>query len=262
MEKDLRGLINEIDTLIYKTEYIDKDYIKLKDIWNKIKRDEQLLLLATEVVKDKFNERDVFVSNTIVELILRYPNQVNKGIYEEVVNKIYENEDLSRIVLDGASNGGYSFLLYTLNNNKLNLTNKQKEFAYDEAMNQPFTERTKEYGAFYSLDVKTCHGIFPYDIRYYILGNNNWKDNEKQRLVREFYSNELQYASFIDQIENNIQNMYDSVNVYVPIDELLYFDDNKIKELVKNKQVRNDIIEETKLVSKIKILRKPNFGSM
>ena len=60
-------------------------------------------------------------------------------------------------------------------------------------------------------------------------------------------------------ISGNIQNMYDSVNVYVPIDELLYFDDNKIKELVKNKQVRNDIIEETKLVSKIKILRKPNF---
>ena len=259
MEKDLKCLINEIDSYIYKIEYIDKNYKKLKEIWNKVKKDEQLLLLASEVVRDKFNERDMFASNTIVELILRFPNQVNRGIYEEIVNKIYNNEDLSRIVLDGASNGGYSLLLYTLNNSKLKLTKEQKEFAYDEAMNQPYTERTKDYNVIYSLNTKTCHGIFPYDIRYYILSNSNWSDDEKQRLVREFYSNELQYASFIDQIENNIQNMYDSVNVYVPIDELLYFDDNKIKELVKNKQVRNDIIEETKLVSKIKILRKPNF---
>lgn len=259
MEKDLKCFISEIDSVIYKTEYIDKDYKKLKNIWNKVKKDEQLLLLASDVVKDKFNERDMFASNCIVELMLRFPNQVNRGIYEEVVNKIYNNEDLSRIVLDGASNGGYSLLLYTLNNSKLKLTKEQKEFAYEEAMNQPYTKRTKDYNVIYSLSTKTCHGVFPYDIRYYILGNTNWSDEEKQELVKEFYSDEVQYASFVNQIENNIQNMYDEVDVYVPIDELLYLDDNEIAKLVKDKKVRNAILSETRLVSKIKILRKPNF---
>lgn len=259
MEKDLKCFISEIDSVIYKTEYIDKDYKKLKNIWNKVKKDEQLLLLASDVVKDKFNERDMFASNCIVELMLRFPNQVNRGIYEEVVNKIYNNEDLSRIVLDGASNGGYSLLLYTLNNSKLKLTKEQKEFAYEEAMNQPYTKRTKDYNVIYSLSTKTCHGVFPYDIRYYILGNTNWSDEEKQELVKEFYSDEVQYANFVDQIENNIQNMYDEIDVYVPIDELLYLDDNEIAKLVKDKKVRNAILSETRLVSKIKILRKPNF---
>lgn len=259
MEKDLKCFISEIDSVIYKTEYIDKDYKKLKNIWNKVKKDEQLLLLASDVVKDKFNERDMFASNCIVELMLRFPNQVNRGIYEEVVNKIYNNEDLSRIVLDGASNGGYSLLLYTLNNSKLKLTKEQKEFAYEEAMNQPYTKRTKDYNVIYSLRTKTCHGVFPYDIRYYILGNTNWSDEEKQELVKEFYSDEVQYASFVDQIENNIQNMYDEIDVYVPIDELLYLDDKEIAKLVKDKKVRNAILSETRLVSKIKILRKPNF---
>lgn len=259
MEKDLKCFISEIDSVIYKTEYIDKDYKKLKNIWNKVKKDEQLLLLASDVVKDKLNERDMFASNCIVELMLRFPNQVNRGIYEEVVNKIYNNEDLSRIVLDGASNGGYSLLLYTLNNSKLKLTKEQKEFAYEEAMNQPYTKRTKDYNVIYSLSTKTCHGVFPYDIRYYILGNTNWSDEEKQELVKEFYSDEVQYANFVDQIENNIQNMYDEIDVYVPIDELLYLDDNEIAKLVKDKKVRNAILSETRLVSKIKILRKPNF---
>lgn len=259
MEKDLKCFISEIDSVIYKTEYIDKDYKKLKNIWNKVKKDEQLLLLASDVVKDKFNERDMFASNCIVELMLRFPNQVNRGIYEEVVNKIYNNEDLSRIVLDGASNGGYSLLLYTLNNSKLKLNKEQKEFAYEEAMNQPYTKRTKDYNVIYSLSTKTCHGVFPYDIRYYILGNTNWSDEEKQELVKEFYSDEVQYANFVDQIENNIQNMYDEIDVYVPIDELLYLDDNEIAKLVKDKKVRNAILSETRLVSKIKILRKPNF---
>ena len=184
MEKDLKCFISEIDSVIYKTEYIDKDYKKLKNIWNKVKKDEQLLLLASDVVKDKLNERDMFASNCIVELMLRFPNQVNRGIYEEVVNKIYNNEDLSRIVLDGASNGGYSLLLYTLNNSKLKLTKEQKEFAYEEAMNQPYTKRTKDYNVIYSLSTKTCHGVFPYDIRYYILGNTNWSEEEKQELVK------------------------------------------------------------------------------
>ena len=53
--------------------------------------------------------------------------------------------------------------------------------------------------------------------------------------------------------------MYDEIDVYVPIDKLLYLDDNEIAKLVKDKKVRNAILSETRLVSKIKILRKPNF---
>lgn len=259
MEKNLEFLVDELDSKIYRIAFIDKNHKKLKELWRELRNDQQLLLLASKVVKGKFNEKDTFVSNCLVELILNDYKHVNRGIYEDVVNKIYNSEDLSRIVLNGASNGGYSFLLYTLDNDKIKLTDDQKAFAYNEAMNQPGTERTKNHGPMYSLDVKTCHGVYPYDIRYYILKNNNWSLDEKMCMINEFYADELMYTNLVVQIENDIQCLYDEVDSFVPIDEIIYLSNEDIKLLVGNKNQRNKIIKETTFVKSLRKIRKPNF---
>lgn len=69
---------------------------------------------------------------------------VNQEIYQKLVNLIYSNTDIARIVLDGASNGGYSYLLMTLWNPNLKLTEEQKQFAVSEAMNQLGTTKYEQ----------------------------------------------------------------------------------------------------------------------
>lgn len=41
-------------------------------------------------------------------MLLDYEN-VDSNIYQNLINTIYSNTDIARIVLDGASNGGNSF---------------------------------------------------------------------------------------------------------------------------------------------------------
>ena len=69
---------------------------------------------------------------------------VNQEIYQKLVNLIYSNTDIARIVLDGASNGGYSYLLMTLWNPNLKLTEEQKQFAVSEAMNKLGTTKYEQ----------------------------------------------------------------------------------------------------------------------
>lgn len=258
MEKDLNFMISEIDTELYRIAYVEKDYKKLKELWLNIRKDEQLLWLASNVIRDKFDGRDVFASNCLVALLLDDYNHVNRGIYEDVVNKIYDNEDLAQIVLGGPANGGYSFLLYTLDNSKLKLNDTQKAFAYNAAMNQPGTERTKYYNI-YNLILNSCHGVYPYDIRYHILKNHNWSLEEKQAMVQDFYADDETYAKFVDQVENNIQNLYAEVNQFVPAGDIIYLSDEDIKRLVTNKNKRYEIINETSFAKTLRKIRKPDF---
>ena len=70
-------------------------------------------------------------------------NNVDNEVYQKLVDLIYSNRQIARIVLDGYSNGGYSYLLMTLWNPSLKLTEDQKAFAADEAMNKIGTTRYK-----------------------------------------------------------------------------------------------------------------------
>lgn len=259
MEKDLNDMISEIDGELYRIAYVNKDYKKLRELWLNIRKDEQLLWLASQVIKDKFDEKDIFASNCLVALTLDDYNHVNRGIYGDVVNKIYDSEDLARIVLDESTNGGYSFLLYTLDNNKLKLSDKQKAFAYNEAMNQPGTRRTEDYKSVYDLRLNTCHGRYPYDIRYHILKNHNWSLEEKQIMVQDFYVDEQAYANLVNQVEIDIQELYAEAMQVVPIDEIIYLSEEDIKNLVVNRNKRFEIMNETAFVKTLRKIRKPDF---
>lgn len=113
-------------------------------IWNSIKFNDEILAEAIGVEKDKFGQRDLVKGLAICDCMLIDYESVNQEIYQKLVNLIYSNTDIARIVLDGASNGGYSYLLMTLWNPNLKLTEEQKQFAVSEAMNQLGTTKYEQ----------------------------------------------------------------------------------------------------------------------
>ena len=167
-------------------------------------------------------------------------------MYKKLVDLIYSNRQIARIVLDGYSNGGYSYLLMTLWNPNLKLTEDQKAFAVDEAMNKIGTtkyenvmnEYSKELdekgitdeqtvytefggsvnpvgaktgnmymaGLFSSLSDTQAHGSGDFDIRYWILRNPNWSLEEKQKLIMDFWTNDEVYDETLEQWEWGIVN--------------------------------------------------------
>ena len=238
----------KIDEILYRDRYIKHCYEDYNFVWNIIKNDRDILNKAIEVKRDKFNENDTFTHLAIVELMLINYEDVPSDIYNKLVNLIYSNPDLARIVLDGAANGGYSFLLYTLFNYDLELTQEMKEFAQSEAMNKIGTTlwrmKRREYSSFLdeagvsdditvnmnidgmdlpigaksgceylhymfsTLSDELAHGTGEYDIRYHILRNPNWSVDEKEKLVYEFFESQETYDEFLELWEWGIINDY------------------------------------------------------
>lgn len=218
------------------------------EIWKIIKSNKELLNWSIKPVKDKFGKRDIVNGLAICDTILVDYDGVDKNIYQELVNLIYLNEQIARIVQDGYSNGGYSYLLMTLWNPNLKLTEEQKSFAVDEAMNKIGTVRHQnvmneyskqldekgitdehtmytEFGGslnpvgaktgnmymarlFGSLSDTQAHGSGDFDIRYWILKNPNWSLDEKKKLIMDFWSDAEVYDETLEQWEWGVANDY------------------------------------------------------
>lgn len=173
-------------------------------------------------------------------------NSVDEVAYNNIINSIYTNTDIARIVTDGASNGGYSFLLMSLWNHNLKLTEEQKAFAGNEAMNKIGTNRWQQSEEeiskklddmgisddnttfinidgyinpigqksgsqymnymFLILSQIQVHGIGEFDIRYLILRNPNWSLDEKQKLIMDFWCDDETYDEYLEQWEWEIIN--------------------------------------------------------
>ena len=240
----------KIDDKLYYAKYCDKKVGNPEEIWNSIKNSKELLEWAIKPTKDKFDKKDLVNGLAICEDMLIDFNSVDNELYQKLINLIYSNRQIARIVLDGYSNGGYSYLLMTLWNPSLKLTDEQKAFAVDEAMNKIGTVRHEnamneyskkidekgitdeqtmytEFGGsinpvgaktgnmymaslFSSLSDTQAHGSGYFDIRYWILKNPNWSLEEKQKLIIDFWFNAEEYDETLDQWEWGIVN--DHVN--------------------------------------------------
>lgn len=242
--------IIQIDNCLYKTVYIENNIKRYNEIWSKIKDNKEILTKAIQVTKNKFNTGDTLLGITIADLMLINYRDIDNNVYQQLINTIYNNQDIARTVLDGASNGGYSFLLMSLWNHKIKLTEKQKQFVVSEAMykigtvywhhqQECFSKKltakgiTDEKTVFINLDgFKTpigqktqseylnylinslgneqAHGVGCYDIRYCILRNPNWTKEEKRSLINDFWYDDENYADTLEEWEWGIIN--DSVN--------------------------------------------------
>lgn len=238
--------IEKIDDKLFKTIYIDKDRDEFAKLWNEIKSNKSLLKEAIIPCKDKFNQYDTVKGITICEQILYDYKNINQEIYQKLINLIYSNKDIARIVINGASNGGYSFLLISLFNFNLKLTDEQKKFAVAEAMNkigtlywdkvqERFSRKLDEIGlsdentvymdlggsvnpvgaktgAKYMNDILTsmgkeqAHGTGEFDIRYHILRNPNWTIEEKRQLIIDFWTCDKTYDNCLEQWEWAVVN--------------------------------------------------------
>ena len=242
--KKIDVLENELYGCIYTIPRL-KNYDK---IWSKISSDKEILKEAITITRDKFDERDTVVAPTICDSILFNHEEVDRDIYETLVKAIYSNRDIARTVIDGASNGGNSFLLMTLWNQNLKLTEEQKAFAVDEAMNKIGTVRYQNNRDEYNKALKNkgindkmtinipdtnipigletyymrinylasllsttqAHGKGEFDIRFWILRSPNWSINEKEKLVHDFWYDEEDFKTCLIEWESAIIN--DPVN--------------------------------------------------
>lgn len=242
--KKIDVLENELYGCIYTIPRL-KNYDK---IWSKISSDKEILKEAITITRDKFDERDIVVAPTICDSILFNHEEVDRDIYETLVKAIYSNRDIARTVMDGASNGGNSFLLMTLWNQNLKLTEEQKAFAVDEAMNKIGTVRYQNNRDEYNKALKNkgindkmtinipdtnipigletyymrinylasllsttqAHGKGEFDIRFWILRSPNWSTSEKEKLVHDFWYDEEDFKSCLVEWESAIIN--DPVN--------------------------------------------------
>lgn len=240
--------IDALDNELYGCVYGIPRKGNYNDIWFKISSDKEVLKEAIVITRDKFDERDTVVAPTICDSILFNHEEVDRDIYETLVKAIYSNRDIARTVMDGASNGGNSFLLMTLWNQNLKLTEEQKAFAVDEAMNKIGTVRYQNNRDEYNKALKNkgindkmtinipdtnipigletyymrinylasllsttqAHGKGEFDIRFWILRNPNWSTNEKEKLVHDFWYDEEDFKSCLVEWESAIIN--DPVN--------------------------------------------------
>lgn len=240
--------IDALDNELYGCVYGIPRKGNYNDIWSKISSDKEVLKEAIVITRDKFDERDTVVAPTICDSILFNHEEVDRDIYETLVKAIYSNRDIARTVMDGASNGGNSFLLMTLWNQNLKLTEEQKAFAVDEAMNKIGTVRYQNNRDEYNKALKNkgindkmtinipdtnipigletyymrinylasllsttqAHGKGEFDIRFWILRNPNWSTNEKEKLVHDFWYDEEDFKSCLVEWESAIIN--DPVN--------------------------------------------------
>lgn len=240
--------IDALDNELYGCVYGVPRKGNYNDIWPKISSDKEALKEAIVVTRDKFDERDTVVAPTICDSILFNHEEIDREVYNILVEAIYSNKNIARIVMDGASNGGNSFLLMTLWNQNLKLTEKQKAFAVDEAMNKIGTVRYKNRSDGYNKSLKDkgisdkmtinisstnipigletyymrinyltsllsttqAHGTGAFDIRFWILKNPNWSTNEKEKLVHDFWYDEEEFKSCLVEWESAIIN--DPVN--------------------------------------------------
>ena len=238
--------IEQIDSRLYRSMFGKPKVGDYKQIWSEIRKNKEMLQEAVKVKRNKWDTGNILEGMTIAHCMLIEYNKVDKEAYNELINNIYNDTDIARLVVDGASNGGYSFLLMSLWNHKLNLTEEQKAYAVDEAMNKIGTTRWQQKQEIISkkleekgisddkttlIDIDGCvnpvgqktgteyvnymfsslsntqaHGIGEFDIRYCILRNPNWTLEEKQKLIMDFWCDEEEYRESLREWEWAIIN--------------------------------------------------------
>ena len=283
LEKEVEKLDNEL----YKAKYHQKDYDLYNQLWDKIKGNKKILEVASNVVKNKFDE-DTFFANAIVEEMLIDYDIVDKSLYQNLVNKIYSNTRLARTVFDD-----YSFLLYTLMNENLMLSEEQKVFAINEAMNKIGTTKHQKQmddyenlldnnginddetvllpeigpvgaktaammGAYFfsSMGNEQAHGRDEYDICYHILKNPNF-DDKMRTLVYDFYADDEYYDNVVELWEWDIVHLCvkeyeDEPRIYV--DEILFISDEEVYKRLPIEQAK-EVIKEINFIKRIREIR-------
>ena len=238
----------EIEGKLYRATYggtKERNINKRNQIWKEIKEDKELLLDAIQVIRNKWNDGDTLKSLTISEAILMFATTENKApdeIYQKLAETVYSNKDIARTALSLPGEGQRdSFLLIGLWKKDFPLNDAQKQFAVSEAIEK--------------VNNNITHGYGEYDIRYYILKNQNWTKEEKSRLVMELYPRQGEYEETLDAWEWGVINGGVGYGPVLDKIELYEYSYDQIHLLYQNQEVADSIWHEIEFCRQMHELR-------
>lgn len=190
-----------------------KKYDLANYLWQDIESNLELVKQASDVKRDKFDERYSVNCLTICEWILINYQTIDSEAYTKLANVVLQYQDIAKI---RTSNDKFSFLLLLLGNPNFKLSKEQKDFIENEAEYKlaPISVKNEREEPLYLTNVNN-HGVYPYDIRYHILINSNWSNDEKAKLISRFFCDEDSFNEILMQWEWGIVN-----------DEINYRDDS------------------------------------
>ena len=219
---------------------------KRNQIWKEIKDNKELLLDAIQVIRNKWNDGDTLKSLAISEAILTSAVTEDKApdeIYKKLAEEVFSNKDIARIALTapGFGDQGSSFLLICLWKEDFYLTEDQKQFVVSEAKEK--------------VNNNITHGYGEYDIRYYILKNENWTEEEKARLLKDFYPRQEEYEEVLDAWEWGIVNEGLSYGPALEKSELYEYSYDQIHLNYQNQEVADSLWSEIEFCRQMHKLR-------
>ncbi len=165
-----------------KYEQIEKEYRKVRNelnarpikdreiMWWKIKKNPEILNWASDI-----KENGAVNAPEICDSILAYykkDKEISKEIYEKLVREVYSKEQVARTKLHSNN----TFLLRALSNTETVLSEDEKRFIENELNT-------------------TYHNRDEFDLRFGILSNPNWTDEEKENLIKKLYKDEKAFET-------------------------------------------------------------------
>ncbi len=140
-----------------------------KSTWECFRKNKEVLGNSIKVNRNGCNFNEPLVCR---EILCDYEN-VDNEIYYKLINTIYSNKEIARrnVTIDAILFSTPAFLIMTLWNPNLKLTDEQKNFAVSEALEKHI--------------MGYCRGNF--GLKYLILKSSNWSDEEKKDLILKFY---------------------------------------------------------------------------
>ena len=161
IEKEYRILRNELNARTIKDREI---------MWWKIKKNPEILNWASDI-----KENVTVNAPEICDSILAYykkDKEISKEIYEKLVREVYSKEQVARTKLHSNN----TFLLRALTNTETVLSEDEKRFIENELNT-------------------TYHNRDEFDLRFGILSNPNWTDEEKENLIKKLYKDEKAFET-------------------------------------------------------------------
>lgn len=204
--------VKKWDDKIYHALHVKEDLEKFNELWDVLRKNEKLLLEASDVKKDKWNINNTVVAPAICECMLLDAKKVPHDILKKLLSVIYSDVDIAQIVVHGFSNDGFSLLIMALAYHDFILSSVQKAFV--EAQLKSHAAGTRR-------------------LSHFVLSNPNWSTKEKSRLIFQCFESQESWTEYIDSLEWDIVN--DQVNFRGAIFSWMDFDqlyDYKLHDLL------------------------------
>ena len=92
--------IEKLDDELYKSIYGKPKTGDYNEIWTRIKSNPEVLREAVQIQRDKFDESYIVKGLTICNALLIDYKSVDEVAYNNLINSIYTNTDIARMVVN------------------------------------------------------------------------------------------------------------------------------------------------------------------